>query len=101
MEDFMTERTKQLAKTYEGKQFKYWLIVLLVLFLLTLIVPFLGWRKIANGLASLFSLVLMDVLAVIFARWRINFIFAIVLGGIISFILACLLFFYVSCIVGE
>lgn len=101
MENFFKERTEAVGNSISSKYFKILVVVSIALVAIILVIPFFGWRKVANGCVGFLSFISMDILAEFFARHRVNFIIAIILGGIIGFILDVLLFFYVACITGD
>lgn len=101
MKNYFEERTEALGNSLSPKTLRFFTIAFVALVFVVLVIPFFGWRKIADGCVGILSLFSMDVLAVFFAKHRVNFILALLLGGIIGFLLAVLLFFYVSWITGE
>ncbi|GAA3637336.1 hypothetical protein GCM10022297_14740 [Lactobacillus hamsteri] len=96
MKDWIIKRTEEYSNSFSKKQTKILMIILTISVPIMLLIPFLGWKKFDNFLISIWGLILIDVLGVFFAKHRMNFIVAIVLGGLIALLLDCLLFIYVG-----
>lgn len=97
---FFKSRRELIANSLSDKTYKKLWLLELILLIVFLVFPLIHLGKVAIGILGICDLILIDLLAVFFAKHNINFILAILLGGIFDFAINVLILFYISAISG-